>query len=77
MGVVEACDGCGAVGGELKKAGIINPLDYCSECFDVAEEFVTARNELHDEVAAHWSAGMDALKETVQDRRPGMRLPDG
>ena len=77
MAKVNACDGCGTVCDETKQAGIINKLDYCDDCFDIAEDFVSDRNQLHESVAAHWAAGIAALKEEVEDRRPGMRLPDG
>jgi hypothetical protein len=77
MGTVNTCDGCGEVCDKTQQAGIIKKMDYCEECFDVAIEFVSERNQLHEEVGAHWDAGMAALKEGVEDRRPGMRLPDG
>lgn len=77
MAMQHVCDGCGAIiAGEVRTLGIVRRRDYCEACAPDVLRFLAARDALHTETAAHWSTGLQQLKDAFHVERPNARLPD-
>lgn len=76
MGTVFVCD-CGKKKhleeDELVRMGVSQQM-YCKgECEERVQEFLDARDELHEKIQKIWASGMKKLYKT----NDGFELPDG
>ena len=63
------CDGCGqpqARHADWATVGVIEQRDYCPRCAEVAKEYLTRRDELHNKVALLWKDWLDELDDEFQ-----------
>jgi len=72
------CDGCRTpdANGDFVRAGIMVPLDYCTQCAPIVEEYLASRDELHELVAMKWEMDSKALRDALVAAHPGFGLPD-
>ena len=61
------CDGCGTNDGEMTERGFVTKAHYCPKCIAVHDAYCIARDELHDEVARHWTEGLSTLDDAYSD----------
>ena len=56
------CDGCSECeGGEMAERGFVTKAHYCPRAQAIHDAYLQARDDLHDEVARHWTEGLAAL----------------
>ena len=72
------CDGCGTseCASGFVSYGWFSPVDYCSNCGAIYEEFVKDRDDLHTDLANQWTGGIAKLRDKYRSRKPEMKFPD-
>ena len=64
MALVQTCDGCNSTGlpKGLDERGPLARV-YCADCLEAIVEYETARDALHDKVAATWQKGFAKIRK--------------
>ncbi len=67
MAISYHCDGCDGKA-EREDLTEIGPLEriYCSTCLPAVDEYTTARDELHTQLAAKWKAGLAKIRKAAK-----------
>lgn len=71
MALLYVCDGCERTSKlEFKSMGI-EQLTYCQDCVIKVQEFIDARDELHNKILLDWKTGLQSLYDASD-----LKLPD-
>ncbi len=63
MSIQVMCDGCGKAAEDFVEHGQYRKVQYCPDCDTRFIEYLTARDDLHDDMMEMWAGKMQGIRK--------------